>query len=223
MVDQQFSSLNVMILVRLPDVPDRASEGEGQRLFGNPDDRFLQSKPKYGLLTPSEIRSMALAEMELHPQSVVWDIGAGSGSVAIEAAQIARDGKVYAIEMDPDDYQLILANTSRFGVPHVEAILGHAPDAWKDLPDPDAIFVGGSGRTVCGIVCDAYNRLRPGGRIVVSVGSIENIAALHEQLSQRTDEVQVWMINLARGVYQLERVRFESLNPSFLVAATKPR
>ncbi len=218
----QFAPLNVMILVRMPDVPDRASEGESLRLFGNPDDRFLQSKPKYGLLTPSEIRSMALAEMQLQPSAVVWDIGAGSGSVAIEAAQIVRDGNVFAIEMDPDDYQLILANAARFGVANVRAILGHAPDAWKDLPDPDAVFVGGSGRTVCGITCDAYDRLKPGGRIVVSVGSIDNIAALHEELHKRSGDVQVWMINLARGTYQLERVRFEALNPSFLVAATKP-
>ncbi len=97
---QQFAPLNVMILVRKPNVPDRPREAIGRRLFGNPDDAFLQSKPKRGLLTPAEVRAMALAEMDLGPASIVWDIGAGSGSVAIEAAQIAPQGTVFAIEMD---------------------------------------------------------------------------------------------------------------------------
>ncbi|MCX6682935.1 MAG: hypothetical protein NTY71_08150, partial [Methanoregula sp.] len=94
---QEFASLNVMILVRKPHVPDRPSESIGRRLFGNPDEEFLQSRPKRGLLTPAELRSMALAELDLGPTSTVWDIGAGSGSVAIEAAQIACGGTVYAM------------------------------------------------------------------------------------------------------------------------------
>ncbi len=142
---QDFSPLNVMILIRRPDVPDRPRESIGHRLFGNPDETFLQSKPKQGLLTPAEVRSLALAELDLGPTSVVWDIGAGSGSVAIEAAQIARGGTVYAVEMDPQDHEMIITNVERFGVTNLVPILGRAPDAWKDLPDADAIFVGGSG------------------------------------------------------------------------------
>ena len=88
--DLQFGPLNVMILTRKPDVPDRPSEMIGKRLFGNPDESFLQTKPKRGLLTAAEVRAMALAEMDLGPTSVVWDVGAGSGSVAIEAAQMLQ-------------------------------------------------------------------------------------------------------------------------------------
>jgi precorrin-6Y C5,15-methyltransferase (decarboxylating) len=219
---QEFSPLNVMILVRKPNVPDRASEAGGLRLFGNSDDAFLQSRPKHGLLTPAEIRCIALAQMNLKSESVVWDIGAGSGSVAIEAAQLAPRGKIYAIEMDADDHQLIQSNAERFGVKNLTAVLGRAPEAWESLPPPDCIFVGGSGRTVNRIVQLAFERLRPGGRIVASVGSIENLAALNESLSERSSDMQVWMINVARGKYQLERVRFEAINPSFVVAATKP-
>ena len=87
---QEFAPLNVMVLVRKPGAPDRPSERIGRRLLGNPDEAFLQTKPKKGLLTPAEVRAMALAEMDLGPTSTVWDIGAGSGSVAIEAAQRAR-------------------------------------------------------------------------------------------------------------------------------------
>jgi precorrin-6B C5,15-methyltransferase / cobalt-precorrin-6B C5,C15-methyltransferase len=217
-----FSPLNVMILVRRPNVPDRPSEAIGRRLFGNPDEAFLQSKPKQGLLTPAEVRSMALAEMDLGPTSVVWDIGAGSGSVAIEAAQIASGGTVFAIEMDPQDHELIVANAERFGVTNLVPILGRAPDAWKDLPDADAIFVGGSGREISRVVEQAYQRLRPGGRLVANVGSIESLSAVHQTMARVAKDVNVWMINVARGTYQLERVRFEALNPTFLLGAVKP-
>ncbi|MCH8043327.1 MAG: precorrin-6y C5,15-methyltransferase (decarboxylating) subunit CbiE [Planctomycetes bacterium] len=221
LVDQEFAELNVMILVRKPDVPDRPAERLGKRLFGNPDDAFLQSKPKHGLLTPAEIRSLALAEMDLGPTSVVWDVGAGSGSVAIEAAQIASGGTTYAIEVDAEDHRLIIANAERFGVTNLVPILGSAPDAWADLPDPDAIFVGGSGREVTRLVETAYERLRPGGRIVANVGSIENLAGVHALLQKLTPEVKVWLNNIARGTHQLERIRFDSLNPTFLIAAVK--
>ena len=222
LAEQEFSPLNVMILVRKPEVPDRPTETIGRRLFGNPDHAFLQSRPKYGLLTPAEVRAMALAEMDLGPASIVWDIGAGSGSVAIEAAQIAKDGQTYAIEMDPEDHGLIVANAERFGVRNLTAILGQAPDALADLDDPDAVFVGGSGREVRRVVDLAYERLRPGGRLVANVGAIENLAEAHEALHRRGVDVKVWMLNVARGTYQLERIRFDALNPSFLLAVIKP-
>lgn len=219
---QDFSPLNVMILVRRPDVPDRPRDAIGQRLFGNPDEAFLQSKPKHGLLTPAEVRAIALAEMDLGPTSTVWDIGAGSGSVAIEAAKISAGGTVYAVEMDAEDHGLIRDNAERFGVANLVAILGRAPDAWAELPDPDSIFVGGSGREISHIVELAYQRLRPGGRLVASVGSIESLSGVHEMLGKLNDDVKVLMINLARGTYQLERVRFEAMNPTFLLSVIKP-
>jgi precorrin-6Y C5,15-methyltransferase (decarboxylating) len=222
LAEQEFAPLNVMILVRKPGAPDRPSERIGRRVFGNPDEAFLQTKPKKGLLTPSEVRSMALAEMDLGPTSTVWDIGAGSGSVAIEAAQLASAGKTYAIEMDADDHNLIRENAERFGVTNLVAVLGRAPEAWSDLPAPDSIFVGGSGREISQLVDNAYDRLRPGGRLVANVGSIENLADVHAALHRRVPDVKVWMINVARGTYQLERVRFDALNPTFLLAVVKP-
>jgi precorrin-6Y C5,15-methyltransferase (decarboxylating) len=217
----EFAPLNVMILVRKPHVPDRPSEAIGRRLFGNPDEAFLQSKPKQGLLTPAEVRAIALAQMDLGPRSTVWDIGAGSGSVAIEAAQLAAGGTTYAIEMDADDHNLIRANGERFGVTNLSAVLGRAPDAWAGLPDPDSIFCGGSGREISRLVELAFQRLRPGGRLVANVGSIENLADVHAALHRAAGDVKVWMINVARGTHQLERVRFDALNPTFLLAVVK--
>jgi precorrin-6Y C5,15-methyltransferase (decarboxylating) len=218
---ESFGPLNVMILVRRTRVGDTPGQA-GTRLFGNPDESFLQSRPKRGLLTPAEVRSMALAELGLQPRSVIWDVGAGSGSVGLEAARIAREGSVFAIEMDPDDHHLIRENAQRFGVTNLQAVLGRAPEAWSDLPDPDAIYVGGSGRDVAMLVERAWERLKRGGRLVTACNSIENLAAVHALLRSRSGDASYWMVNIARGIEQLDRIRFEAINPIFLIAASKP-
>jgi precorrin-6Y C5,15-methyltransferase (decarboxylating) len=231
---QRFDSLNVMILIRDPDAPDRPREAVGRRLFGNPDEAFLQSKPKYGLLTPAEVRAIALAQMDIAPQSIVWDIGAGSGSVSIEAAQMASNGQVYAIEIDAEDHGLIQQNSDRFGVANVNAILGRAPDVFDELPDPDAVFVAGAGREVTNIAKAAFSRLRARGRLVVNTTSIDHLMELREALRTPLllppgegrgegagSDVHVWMINLSRGTDQLDRLSFDPLKPSFLLAVTK--
>ena len=218
---QDFSPLNVLILVRKPNVPDRPVAMLGRKLFGNPDESFLQSQPKRGLLTPAEVRAVALSLLDIGPTSTIWDVGAGSGSVAIEAAQIASGGRAYAIEMDPEDYALIASNAERFAVSNLMPILGKAPEAWSGLPPPDAVFVGGTGRQVRRIVELAFEQLRPGGRLVANVGSVENLAEVREVLLPKAKDTSVLMINLARGNDQLERLHFEAMNPTFLISATK--
>ena len=219
---QEFGPLNVMVLVRKPMVPDRPAELAGQRLFGNPDEMFLQSVPKRGLLTPMEVRVVALAEMDLGPSSIVWDVGAGSGAVAIEAARMVTEGHVYAIEMDPQDHQLLTANAERFGVgDSLQPVLGQAPDAWESLPDPDAIFVGGTGRSVGNIVQLAAQRLKVGGRMVVNVGSVDNILAVQQSLDALTGDMAVRMIQVSQGNDQLGRIRFETMNPTFLISFSR--
>ena len=201
-----FDSLNVMVLVRQEDAPDRPRELVGRRLFGNPDEAFLQAKPKRGLLTPAEVRSLALAQMDIAPSSVIWDVGAGCGSVSVEAAMLARDGAVYAIEMDPEDHGLIEGNAERFGTTNVIPVLGKAPEAWEQLPDPDVVFVAGAGREVTRLAELAYARLRPNGRLVVNLISIDHIADAREAimgagkavgLAPEEINLRVWMVNIA--------------------------
>src|SRR5262249_24423572 len=157
---------------------------------GNADDIFAQSQPKRGLITQSEVRSIALAQLDIRPGSIVWDIGAGSGSVAIEAAQLAHQGTVYAIEPEPVDVALIQANAESFGVPNVRVIVGRAPDVLAGLPEPDAIFVGGTGRQVGSVLSAAYARLRPGGRLAVNVATVDGLAAALETLKSLAGQVQ---------------------------------
>ena len=223
----EFAPLNVMILIRQPDAPDRPREAVGRRLFGNPDDAFLQARPKQGLVTPAEVRALALAQMDIAPASIVWDVGAGSGSVSVEAAQLARDGVVYAVEMDPEDHGLIQGNCDRFGVGNVVPVLGKAPEAFSNLPDPDCVFVAGAGRVVTRLAEESFARLRPGGRLVVSLISSDHIAQAREALmaastaAGQEPSLHVWRVNVARGADQLERLSFEAMKPHFLMAAVK--
>lgn len=223
LVFQKFAPLNVLVLLRHNGTPDQQVLTKNRRLFGNPDEFFKQSRPKRGLLTTSEVRSIALSELSLRPNAIVWDIGAGSGSVAIEAAQIAYQGKVYAIEMDAEDYGLMLENAKHFGVENLVGVLGEAPKAWDNLPDPHAIFVGGTGRAVTSIVQACWPRLQSAGNLVVNFMSIENVSELQQYIIRELGlEPQLSMIQISKGTYQLEKHRFETANPSFLMKVTKP-
>lgn len=220
--EMAFGPLNVMILIRLPEAPDRP-DSTIRQLFGNPDDAFLQRRPKQGLLTPAEVRTLALAQLNVKPESLVWDIGAGSGAVSIEAAQLASAGAVYAIEPDLEDCELIRSNAEVFGVQNVQIVCGNAPEVFKDLPAPDCVFIGGIGRQTVGILTEAFERLRPGGRLVVNVASLENVSSATSKLKALVPHVGLLMINLSRGTRQLDSIRFFAMNPSFLVSAVKPQ
>jgi precorrin-6Y C5,15-methyltransferase (decarboxylating) len=220
--DMEFAPLNVMILKRKPGRPDQQRTPGRFRRFGNPDDAFAQSRPKSGLITQAEVRAIALAQLNIQPAAVVWDIGAGSGSVAIEAAQLSDPGPVYAIEQDAADYHLILANAETFGVRNLKAVHGTAPAVFAGLPAPDAVFVGGTGHEVGRLLEAAWTALRPGGHLVVNVATLETLGAVYSTLKRLAGGVQVSLVNVARGVEQLETLRFEAVNPTFLLGVVKP-
>lgn len=220
--EMEFDPLNVMILRHKPGRPDRQRTPTNIRRFGNPDDVFAQSRPRSGLITQAEVRALALAQLDVQPGIVVWDIGAGSGSVAIEAARLADPGTVYAIEELATDYHLILANAESLGVKNVKAIHGSAPAVFGGLPAPDAIFVGGIGPQVAHLIEAAYRALRPSGRLVINVASLELLSAIYATLKSLTHPVQAMLVNVARGVEQMETIRFEAVNPTFLLWVQKP-
>jgi precorrin-6Y C5,15-methyltransferase (decarboxylating) len=221
LVAMDFAPLNVLILKRKPGRPDQPARPAGWRRFGNPDDVFVQSRPQSGLITQVEVRAIALGQLAIGPGSVVWDIGAGSGSVAIEAARLSDPGMVYAIEQDAADYHLILANAETFGVANLKAVHGTAPAVFAGLPSPDAVFVGGTGKEAAGLLEAAWQALRPGGQLVVHLASLETLGSACALLKRLAGAVHVLMVNLARGTEQLETIRFEAMNPTFLLNVQK--
>ncbi|MHB8328794.1 MAG: precorrin-6y C5,15-methyltransferase (decarboxylating) subunit CbiE [Acidimicrobiales bacterium] len=173
--------------------------------WGLPEERF---EHRAGMITKSEVRAVALSKLDLMRRGVLWDIGAGSGSVAIEAARLAPGLAVYAVEARPDDAARIRRNAVEHGVT-VQVIEGAAPDALLGLPDPDRIFLGGGGLEVLDV---AIGRLGPKGRIVATYASLGRAVAAFEQLG---DIVQV---AVSRGESLPDGgVRLAAENPVFVV------
>jgi precorrin-6Y C5,15-methyltransferase (decarboxylating) len=142
--------------------------------------------------------------------------------VAIEMASLVAPGTVYAIEQDAADFHLIVANAETFGAVNVKPVSGTAPAVFADLPAPDAVFVGGNGGEVSRLLEASFAALRPGGRLVSNVGTLEMISATYAVLKRLAAPVDVLLMNLARGVEQLESLRFEAINPTVLLRVRKP-
>lgn len=213
----RFAPLNVLILIKQAQpvaLPVR------EWSFGIPDQAFHQRQPLKGLITKSEVRVISLSKMQIHSGDIVWDIGAGSGSVSIEAALLGA--KVWAIEKNQGDCDLIHKNIVQFGILEkkgkIHVIHGRAPEALVDLPAPDAVFIGGSGGKIAQIVQLCQARLKKGGRLVINLATLENVAALHETLGQGS-ELTLVQINRSRPILNL--TRFEALNPVFVISWEK--
>ncbi len=209
LVERTFDALNVLILIRQDESPAIES---GDWTFGIPEAAFYQRQPLKGLITKTEVRVLSLAKLRVRPGHIVWDIGAGSGSVAIEAALLGA--QVWAVEKNKDDCDIIRRNIEKFKTASVQVVHALAPAALADLPTPDAVFVGGSGGEMGEVLRICRDRLVRGGRLVVNVATIENLAA--------TLPGDVTLVQISRSRPILDLHRFESLNPVFVVAWEKP-
>lgn len=190
------------------------------RPWGLPDDAFEQRRPLRGQITKQEVRAVSLYALGLRPDSVVWDIGAGAGSVAIESAVLAHRGMVYAVERDESGLALLERNIAAYSPGNVRLIAGAAPEVLDELPGPDAVFIGGSGGRLADILDTAAQRLNPGGRIVVNLAALERTNETRRQCRDLGFAVAVTMVNAARGREMRDgALRFEGLNPVFVVTA----
>jgi precorrin-6B C5,15-methyltransferase / cobalt-precorrin-6B C5,C15-methyltransferase len=186
------------------------------------EQEFAKRMPKLGLITKREVRLLSLAALQIRPDSVVWDIGAGSGSVAVEAAMLAPRGKVFAIEVDPEGVAICAENVREHGVDNVRVIAGRAPEALLGLEAPDAVFVGGSKGSMGPIVDAALSALKPGGRLVINAITLENVAEAYTALKARGAEPEVTLVQISRGAPLAHYQRYEALNPIHILAADKP-
>lgn len=212
MEQASFSSLNVVILKQRVAV-ERAS-------LGIPDEAFIQRKPDKGLITKKEIRTLCLQELGLKEDSIVWDIGTCTGSVAIEAAKIAREGAVYAIEKNEGDLKNCLENQLKHRTDFT-AVLGKAPDRLDEFPDPNAIFIGGNGGNMEHLLQTCISRLQPNGHLVMNIATIENLAEALHQLKLLGCEVSIIQAQISKSKPILHLTRFEPLNPIYIVTARK--
>lgn len=152
------SAMNVVVLI--DDAPDSRPLGPGlpEELFAHPR----------GRITKREVRATALGLLSLPRVGVMWDVGAGSGSVGIEAALLAPALTVYAVERDAEAFGHVVENRRRFKVANLVAVEGPAPQMLEQLPDPDRVFIGGSGGTLPRVLDIIAARLKEGGKVVIT-------------------------------------------------------
>lgn len=154
-----FDPLNIMLLVRGEDFLKNSTS------FGLQEEQISHSR---GLITKNEVRAVTIHGLCLPQEGVLWDIGAGSGSVSLEAALLRPNLQVFAVERHPEQLAHIRENRRRYGVYNIHIIDGEAPDALDELPDPDRVFIGGSGGHLQEIITYSVGRLAGEGRVVVN-------------------------------------------------------
>lgn len=209
----QFAEPNVVLLWRTAPMPRTVT-------FGLADDRYRQRQPDKGLITKREVRAVSLARMQLRADSIVWDIGAGSGSVGLEAARLSPDGYVYAIEKNADDAAIAAANRRDLGVHNYTLVHARAPQGMEGWPAPDAVFIGGSGGELAELIRLALARLKPHGWLVMNFVTFENVAAAMAALKESGAQWDITQLHASRSRPILDMHRLAAENPVWIVCAT---
>jgi precorrin-6B C5,15-methyltransferase / cobalt-precorrin-6B C5,C15-methyltransferase len=171
--------------------------------WGLPDGRY---EHRDGMITKAEVRAVALGKLAIPPAGVLWDVGAGSGSISAECARLAPGLQIFAIESKGDDAARVRRNVAGSAAVVVEGV---APAVFRDLPDPDRVFVGGGGLEV---IDAALRRLRPGGAVVATFAVLDRAAEAAERLGHLVQ------VSVSRGVRvgSGRSVRLAAENPVFV-------
>ncbi|MFQ8645369.1 MAG: precorrin-6y C5,15-methyltransferase (decarboxylating) subunit CbiE [Faecalibacterium prausnitzii] len=183
----RFNSLSVLLVEAAEVLPRRAP--------GLPDEAFERGDVP---MTKQEVRASVLAKLAVRPEDILWDVGAGTGSVSVELALAAPRGRVYAVECRPEGCALIKANREKFRTRNLVLVEGLAPAALSDLPAPDAVFIGGSKGSLAAIVDAALDK-NPDARICVSAIALETLSAAVAALTAKGRTVQVSQIAVSRA------------------------
>ena len=206
-----FSEPNVVLVERTPDA--------ARPSFGLEDLEYIQRSPEKGLITKQEARALSLAKLRLKPDAMVWDIGAGSGSVGLECARLAPHGHVWAIEKNEGDAANARANAAQFRIGNYTLCEGKAPALLDTWPDPDAVFIGGSGGELGELISLILGRLKPAGRLVMNFVTIENLAVATAALKEAGAVWDVVQLQASRSQPILDMHRLAAQNPVWIVTA----
>ena len=217
LTNYQFSALNIVILLRQNDINLTEDELENLPIFGIEDHYFLSFKDRPGLMTKREVRMIILGELGLKSEEVIWDIGAGTGSVSIEIARLCPNSQVYALEKTAMGINLINKNCQRFKVNNITPLQTKAPDQLSTIPNPNRIFIGGSGGNLIDILDTCQEKLVKYGIIIIALATLENLGLCLNWVNKNSWNYQLLNINLSRSLSIANLTRLSPLNPVFLV------
>lgn len=189
---ERVDPLSALLIERAPENPPLP--------VGLPDEAFLRDAgEKCVPMTKSEVRAVTLSKLRLTEDAVVWDVGAGTGSVSVEAALLCRKGYVWAVERREDAAALIEQNAAKFGLDNLRVVVGEAPAALADLPAPTHVFIGGSGGRLRQIVEAALEK-SPRARIVVNAVAPETVGEIARVMREMDfNEHELVQLSVARS------------------------
>lgn len=187
--------------------------------LGMPEAAFEHQQ---GMITKFEVRAVALALLQLQPGIIVWDLGAGSGALAIEAGLLVPGGQVWAVEKDRGRIAQIETNRRRYGMGNLAIRSARMPEGLDDLPDPHRIFIGGGGSDLKAIIDMGVARLRAGGLVVVSAVMLASLQTAWKGLQRHGFRPEVRQIQVHRSEALVGGLRMTPLNPVWLIRGFKP-
>ena len=205
---KEFSSLTVLIIEN-PDFDSRIRTGI-------PDEEFIRGKVP---MTKSEVRSVCLSKLSLSPNDIAYDIGCGTGSVTIEMAFSAYDGKVYAFDKNEEAIGLLEKNCEKFHLDNVEAICGLAPECLEGLPVPDVAFIGGSSGNMDEIVSYLYG-INSNMRFVITAVTLENAMAGLNSLKNVGISGDIVQVAVSKGKAIADLHMLIAQNPIFIISGS---
>jgi precorrin-6Y C5,15-methyltransferase (decarboxylating) len=186
--------------------------------LGLPDNYYHHQQ---GLITKSEIRAITLSKLRLLKDHVLWDLGAGSGSISIEASQLVPSGRVFALEKNTQRIEQIEINKRRFGVKNLEILHAVLPEGLEGLPRPDRIFIGGGGRELENIINSAVTFLKPDGLVVVNTVLMRNLQTATEALRTLDFKTSMVQVQISRSQPMPWGDRLEAQNPVWIVSGMR--
>lgn len=168
-------------------------------------------------MTKSEVRAISLSRLELKPGAVLYDVGAGTGSVSIEAALSVPDCQVFAVERKPEAAELISRNREKFHAGNVTVVEGTAPEVFAGLPIPTHAFLGGTAGRM-GEILDRLLEKNPALRVVINVIALESLAEITAWLNRRSIQAEISSVQTARGRLVAGYHLMEGQNPVYILS-----
>lgn len=212
--NELFKEPNILIFKHITTV-----DGHHRYQYPGLPEKYFEHE--HGLITKSEIRAVSLSKLRLAIDHIVWDLGAGSGAVSIEACLLVKRGRVIAVEKNPNRIEQIKANRKRFKIENLDICQADLPDGMADLPRPDRIFIGGGGQRVDEIIQTGAGYLQPDGVMVVNTVLIQNLEKVVSTLQALKFETDVVQVQISRSSDMPWGQRFKAENPVWIISGER--
>ena len=210
MAGKTFQTPNMVVLKRMTESHDDIPALH----LGMPEAAYEHER---GLITKAEIRAVSLARLGLMPRQILWDLGAGSGAVAIEASLLVPGGHIWAVEKNPARVEQIRTNRNRFGITNLNVVESVLPGGLSQLPDPDRVFIGGGGKALAETIEIVCRRLPVDGVVVINTVLMDSLHDTVRYLRSNGLETDVVQIQVSRSQLLADSDRMQAMNPVWII------